>query len=136
MTKKLLTASILFYIVSAILIIIGVIYSLTPGLLPYHERFIGKTIEELDPKLVVLAIMSLRIIGAAFTAIGVGTIMLTAKPLKEGYTWARWTIITVLMINLLPAMKVTLTVGKDTPWWAIGIMIILSLIGFFLSKSE
>ena len=50
MEKRLKVATIMLYVFAAFLILFGLVYLLSPRIMPYHERFLGKTFEELDPK--------------------------------------------------------------------------------------
>ena len=50
MEKRLKVAAIMLYVFAAYLILFGLVYLLSPRIMPYHERFLGKTFEELDPK--------------------------------------------------------------------------------------
>lgn len=134
MNKKLKAASVLLYIVALLFVALGAVYSLTPGLMPYHEKLIGKTYQELDPKLAVLVIFALRVIGAAYLAMGGTLALLVAKPLREGYAFTRWIILILVTVNCLPVLRVTLTVGNGAPWWAILVMMLMSFVAFFLAR--
>lgn len=134
MEKRLKAASILLYVVSAIMILSGIIYSMTPTILPFHERFLGKTHNELDPKIAYLLLQSARIMGACFLSIGAALIMLVKKNFTGGDNWTRWTIFIMMMIALLPMLKVTLSIGIYTTWWLVAIGIILVVTAFIISR--
>ncbi len=136
MSKKMKIASIMLYTASILTMILGLIYSITWKLLPYHEKFLGKTLEQLDPKVGIALIQSTRVMGAGALAVGTILLILTKGPFARNENWTGWAILVMMMIFLLPLLKVTLTIGLSSPWWLVVIMIILTVSAFFLSKSE
>lgn len=133
MKTKMTVASVLLSIVAAFMILAGIVYSRTPGIMPYHVRFLGKTHAELDPQFAALAIQSLRIIGSAYLALGAATAALVWLRFRQGDQVVRWVITLMLMTAFIPGLKVTLSVGLDTPWWIFLICIVFTLTAFLLS---
>lgn len=134
MNKKLKFASVLLYVVSGVAILFGLVYSFTPKIMPYHERFLGMTHEQLNPKVAELLLFILKGAGAAAISIGVSLAMLVKGPLSKGDTWAWWIILVMTMISLVPLLLITLNMGLYTPWWVVGGMIILVITALAISK--
>jgi len=134
--NRLKLACLILYLLSGALFVIGFIYSFTPKILPYHVNFLGKTHEQLDPKIRDLLIQSLRAGGAFLFSIGTVLILLTKKLSLENNNWIRWTFLLMIWIFCWPILRVTFTVGFDAPWYLFLAMIILSLVAFILSKQE
>jgi len=131
--KNLRTASWLCYLAASLGIIFAVVYLFTPTVMPYHVRFMGKTQAQLDPKVGILLLMTLRVIGGAFLAISICVIML-ARKLSQGIYWVRTPIICMVLISSAPALWVSLSVGHSAPWWLLGIIITLVTVSFELSR--
>ncbi|MCP4135808.1 MAG: hypothetical protein GY754_32875 [bacterium] len=133
MKTRIKIAKILFYITGVFCLIMAGLYLLTPGLLPYHIKFLGKAQKDLDQKMVTLMLYAVRIIGAMALSLGLVVITLTRKMIP-GESWVRWLLLITLMITLSTILAVTVSVGPTAPWWLMGLMMIMSITGFFLSK--
>ena len=136
MNRRLRVASVLLYIISGVAILYGFVYMFTPRIMPYHERFLGVTQDKLDPKVLFLILSLLKGAGAASIAMGVGIAMLVKGPFSKGDNWVRWTIFVMLILALVPVMIIALYIGMYTPWWLIGVMIIMALIAMIISRPE
>lgn len=136
MDKRLTIASIMLYVVSAMTIISGFIYLFSPGIMFYHETFLGMTHEQLEPKVAALFLSLMRVVGATFLSIGVALAMLVKDALtkRDGRAWQ--TILVMSLIYLVLVLFITLSVGLFTPWWLIGIMLILVIAAMSLSMTK
>jgi hypothetical protein len=129
--KKMAVASAMLYTVMAIFIISGLIYSFTPRIMPYHEHFLGKTHEELEPRTAELILKALRVIGGSFIALGISYGMLIKKYFARGDNWIRWLLFITGITAYIPIFIVTLNVGI---WPAVLIPPGLVLSAFVLSS--
>lgn len=136
MSKNLKIASILLYIMAGIAIVYGLVYTFIPTLWPYHQRYIGIPFDQLDPKVASLYLLIYRGVGAAMISIGATLAMLVKGLLSKGNRWAWWTILVMMMLVLVPLLFITRSVGPYTPWWGIGILIVVVGIALYLSYKE
>jgi len=127
-------ASILLYIVSAITILSGLTYVFTPTIMSYHQRFLGKTHEQLEPKVAKLFLTLIRVVGFAFLSIGIMLAMLVKGYFSKGDNWAWWIILVMVLTYVVPLLFITLSIGPYTPWWLISVMVILCLMAMVISK--
>ena len=134
MNKKLKVASIILYIVSAGAIIFGFIYLFSPTIMPYHERFLRKSHEQLEPKVAKLFLALLKVAGSTFLSIGISLIMLVKGYFSKGDKFAWWIILVMMIISLVPLLYITLSIGLYTPWWIVATMLILLIIAMLISR--
>lgn len=130
MNRKLKTACVILYVVGAIAIVYGLVYSFIPTLFPYHKRYLGIPLDSLPPHVLDLYLLIYRGVGAAMLSIGTTLIMLVKGLLSKGNRWAWWTIAIMMALTLVPLLFITRSVGPYTPWWGIGILI--AVVGFAL----
>jgi len=128
-------ASVLFYIVCCFAILFGIMYLSSPTILPYHERFIGKTHQQLDPSTGRLFVFFMKVNGMAFLSLGISMVLLLRGPLKNGEFWTWLTVMVLGGLNLITLFVLTLKVGYFTPWWAIGLITIIFLVAMHLLKT-
>ena len=84
MNRKLRIASIMLYVVAGVALLFGILYSFSPKLMPYHERFLGMTHDQLKPEVAALFLTMMRVIGASLLAIGVALALLVKGPFIKG----------------------------------------------------
>jgi Na+-driven multidrug efflux pump len=135
-SQKIKFASLIFYSLVGFLFIFALIYSFTPGLLPYHIKFLGKTDDQLDPKVLSLLLKASKIIGAALFSMAVTLVFLTKNLAIKNNNWVRWTLLSLTWVFSWPVLIIMLSVSLTTPWYFIILMLIFSLIAFILSKQN
>jgi hypothetical protein len=135
MNKKIKTASILLYIIAFLTVCFGLLYLFTPKIMPYHERFLGMTHEQLEPRVASLFLFMLKGAGGAFLSLGITLFMVVKFPFSRGEQWAWWTIFLMLFLSMVPMLFITITIGLYTPWWLLAIMNILFFVAMIVSKS-
>lgn len=128
-------ASAILYCVVGVLSVMGCVYLFTPQIMPYHERFIGMQHEQLHPNVNALLLYMMKDMGASFLAIAFALFVLIRGPFKRGERWARWSILAISLIALLPLLYITLSIGLYTPWWLVGLGIILVITALLISKT-
>jgi hypothetical protein len=116
--------------------VIGSFYLISSKIAPYHEKFLGMSHEQLDPKVATLLLSSIKGSGAAMVSIGVALAMLVKGPFSKGDSWTWWIILFMTLLSLIPLQFITLNIGKDSPWWLVSIMIILVVVSLAISRSE
>ncbi len=134
MNKKIKIASILLYVFAAGTLIFGILYLFSPTIMPYHQRFLGMTHEQLDPKTAFLFLTLMKVIGSLELALGVGLIILIKGRFSKGDNLVWWAFLVMAALGLVPNLYVTLRVGLYTPWWSVAVMIILVAIALIISK--
>ena len=110
MNKRLRIASIMLYIVAGVALLFGFLYSFSPTLMPYHERALGITHEQLKPEVAELFLTMMRVIGASLLSIGVALALLVKGPFNKKDRWAWWIILLMGLICLVPLLFITLNV--------------------------
>lgn len=135
MQTKFIVALVLYGIVALFFVLIGVVYLTRKKITAYHTKFIGRTHEQLEkeePRFARIAIFFLKIVGGANLAIGVATILLLVATASIGYTHIAWPMLAMHEIALVPALYVTYSVGRPSPWPAVMVVMVSSLVAFFL----
>jgi hypothetical protein len=135
-SKKLKTAVVLFYILAGIACAYGCIYLLIPTLLPYHQKYIEKPFTDLPPKVQSLFMLIYRGVGVAMIALGLTLIMIVKGFFSKGSRWAWWTILVEMGTVLIPTTIIAYTVGPYTPWWGIGILVLVMAYALYISWKE
>ena len=136
MNKKLKTASILLYVFAVGTLLFGVLYLFNPTIMPYHQRFLEMTHQQLEPKVAFLFLALMKVIGGLQLSLGIGLIMLVKGRFSKGDNWIWWTILVMSAVGLIPCLYVTLSIGLYTPWWSVAIMMILVAVALVISKTS
>lgn len=118
-------AAVLLYLVAVCLGCVGLMYLFSPTIMPYHEAFLGKTHQQLDPRVAELFLFMMRGAGAIFVSVGLGLTLLVRCLFTDGAIWAWWAILVMGLGSLLPMLFITLSIGRQTPWWAVATILIL-----------
>jgi hypothetical protein len=134
MSRRLRIASGILYLVCVATIMVGLVYVLSPTIMPYHEKFLGKSHGQLDPQVAALLLAMMRGAGAIFIALGLGLALLVKGPFAGRDPWTRWAIGILSLGSLLPLLLITLSIGTYTPWWGVGIMIVLVVAALVVSR--
>lgn len=134
MNTRLRIAFCLLYVVSAASIGVGIAYCLSPTIMPYHERCLGTTHDQLNPRIAALLLFMMRGAGAIFIALGLALTVLVRGPFSTGDPHSRVAIGIISLIPLGSLLFLTLNIGLYTPWWAVGLMIVFVLLALALSR--
>ena len=135
MEKRLKVATIMLYVFAAYLILFGLVYLLSPRIMPYHERFLGKTFEELDSKTATLSVASLKVVGSLALSIGIGFIMMIRLQFSRGNRHAWWIILVMSLVALVPITFITFSIGGvHSPGWSIVISLVVMSVAMAISK--
>lgn len=134
MNKRLKIACILLYVFAIGTLLFGVLYLFKPTIMPYHEKFLGMTHQQLEPKVAFLFLGLMKVIGGLELALGVGLVMLVKGRFSKGDNLIWWTILVMCAVGLIPSLYVTLSIGLYTPWWSLAIMMILVAVALIISK--
>jgi len=127
----------MLYVFAAFLILLGLVYLLSPRIMPYHERFLGKTFEELDPKTAYLSLASLKVVGALALSMGIGFVMMIKFQFSRGDRHARWIIQVMSLVALVPITVITFFIGGvHSPGWSIVISLLVMSVAMAISKDS
>ena len=127
-------ASIMLYITSAGVIIFGLVYLFTPEIMPYHERYLGITHEELSPKIAALFLYMLKGAASMALSIGITLFMLVRWYFCKGDKFISVIIFVMMILALLPLLFITLSIGLYTPWWLVSIIIIMVITAIIINR--
>jgi ABC-type Fe3+ transport system permease subunit len=137
MEKRLKVATIMLYVFAAFLILFGLVYLLSPRIMPYHERFLGKTFEELEPKTATLSLASLKVVGALALSMGIGFVMMIRFQFSRGDRYAWWIILVMSLLALVPITFITFFIGGvHSPGWSIVISILVMSVAMAISRGS
>jgi hypothetical protein len=133
------TVAFLSFLMAAVMIgVTGLIYLFSPKFMPYHAVAIGVGWEELAPRYQTLFLALLKAVGGGFLATALAALILLFIPYRAKASWARWALLIIGLSCGIPAVYATLMVKWGTPaappWYAAVAGIVLTLVGFTLSK--
>ena len=135
MEKRLKVAAIMLYVFAAFLILFGLVYLLSPRIMPYHERFLGKTFEKLDPKMATLGLATMKVVGALALSMGIGFVLMIRFQFSRGDRYAWWIILVMSLLALVPIAVITFFIGGvHSPGWSIVISILVMSVAMAISK--
>ncbi len=137
MEKRLKVAVIMLYVFAVFLILFGLLYLLSPRIMPYHERFLGKTFEQLDPKTATLSLASLKVVGALALSMGIGFVMMIRFQFSRGDRYAWWIILVMSLVALVPITVISFYIGGvHSPGWSIVISLLVMSVAMAISRDS
>ncbi|MGA9111922.1 MAG: hypothetical protein ACLPSL_13090 [Smithella sp.] len=137
MEKRLKVAAIMLYVFAVFLILFGLLYLLSPRIMPYHERFLGKTFEQLDPKTATLSLASLKVVGALALSMGIGFVMMIRFQFSRGDRYAWWIILVMSLVALVPITVISFYIGGvHSPGWSIVISLLVMSVAMAISRDS
>ena len=108
------TAKILFYCISGMLILTGLVYVFNPHLMRYHYHFLGVSPDRIDPRVFILMQSAKQITGGLMLGVGASVIMMTMNIQKApGLILPAMTIL--LYISLMVSLYAVVRVGEIFP---------------------
>jgi hypothetical protein len=107
-------AIVLILLVSATFVAFGLRYLLTKEYMPYHAQVSQSSWAEIPTRLQAVILGMLKVVAAGLIALGIALSWLTL-PLSRGESWATWAILSVVLVNGLITIYVTVTLRKVEP---------------------
>ena len=107
-------AIVLILLVSATSVAFGLRYLLTKEYMPYHAQVSQSSWAEIPTRLQAVILGMLKVVAAGLIALGIAVGWLTL-PLSRGESWATWAILSVVLVNGLITIYVTVTLRKVEP---------------------
>jgi hypothetical protein len=137
MTFKLKIAFWLNILVSIALIAIGLRYLLSSQIMPYHLQVIGRSWNDLEPRLQMMLLGLLRLGGIAQLSTGIALGILTLIPFRRRQRWAYWAIPIIGFIYGAPiaygAYALHSSTQAATPWKVVVIILLVLLVAYLLT---
>lgn len=132
------TARILFYTVSFMLVLTGIVYVFNPKLMRYHYHFLGVTPEQIDQRVFILFQTAKQITGGCMLGIGAALAIMTKNMhiRPELHLPAMAALTTV---SLLVSLYAVLRAGETFPIALVAACMIMLAAGFlmlWLGRSE
>lgn len=124
----------LFYSLSGVCLLIGLRYTFTSRILPYHERYIGENFDELNPKLAHLMMNFLHVAGVEFISLSIMLFLLVRVPLERGERWAWWGILFSMTPIFGLLLGLALGVGGSAPWWLALLLLLMLMSALWTSR--
>lgn len=138
MTIKTKIAFCCYLVVAISALAMGLLYTTSPKIMPYHQQVIGMGWDHMEPNLRLLLLALLRGAGIAGWITGLSIGILLFIPFRRGEMWSRWAVTGLGLVSVLPALYYTvrlkLSTGASTPWVPSIFLLFLLIFGFFLSK--
>jgi len=130
----------MIFIVGLTLVAVGVLYSSTGTLMPYHEKFIGMTpsqIRGFNPRLMDFIGGSISLLGFLFISLGIANIGVCIAGFRKGERSSWITIMCTDVFTIIPLTYVTYVVGGfDIPFPIMFTVLILWVMAMCLSAKE
>ena len=124
MKRKFDLARISLYFVSIVILLFGLRYFIYPS-----TAMVIDTLGKDDTTILIPALF--RVIGITLMSIGIGIMVLINIYFRKGYGWAKWMIISLTLVVLIPSVFLNLTAdlhtswGMNIPWWVPVFLILL-----------
>ncbi|MBP2833799.1 hypothetical protein J8281_16505 [Aquimarina sp. U1-2] len=136
MNKRSKTAGILYIVVAAVSLILGVIYLMSTSFMPYHADAIDKSWESLEGSTQYLFLALMDVAGAGWLTLSFTILLLYYFPFRKEAVWVRYAIPSIILIFYIPTLLATLSVLFNTaatpPWSGNAICCLLALFGLIL----
>lgn len=126
----------LLYATALLFLAFAVLDGFTPRILPFHEKMLGLSHEELPPTFAAFSLFLLRIIGGCLLAIAATLFYLTKGPFRNGDAWARNAIGVLVLISTITLSGVMLSHSFYSPWPAPLLGLALTIIALYVSRHE
>ena len=137
MTFRLKIAFVLNILVSLALIAFSLRYLLSSQIMPYHLQVIGRSWNDLDPRLQMMLLGFLRLGGLGMVSTGVSIGVLTLFPFRRGQKWAIRAIPLIGLIFYAPiaygARALHYSTQASTPWKGVAIMSAILIAAYLLT---
>ena len=134
-------ASFWSYLIASLLVAtFGSIYLIRSQFMPYHADAVGMAWEEVPQAFQILILALMKTLGGAMLATVLALVAMLLIPFRKGERWVKYVIPVVSLVYAIPALYVTLYVRASTPgeppWIAVGVGIVLVIVGFVLSLTN
>ena len=124
-------------LVSIALIASGLRYLLSSQIMPYHLQVIGRSWNDLDPRLQMMLLGLLRLGGIGQLSTGIALGILTLLPFRSGQRWAYWAIPVVGFIYCAyitySASDLHSSTQAATPWKEVMILSLVLVAAYLLT---
>ena len=121
-------AIVLILLVSATSVAFGLRYLLTKEYMPYHAQVSQSSWAEIPTRLQAVILGMLKVVAAGLIALGIALGWLTL-PLSRGESWATWAILSVVLVNGLITIYVTVTLRRWCTLVIVICVVLLTIIG-------
>lgn len=126
-----------FVLVGVVLFSLGIVYTFSSKIMPYHQEAMGSTWDNLSSGSQVMTINFMRSAAAGFLAYGFFTIVIAVIPLRNGADWAGTVLFIGLILEVLNVTYRTYSVSIKTvanpPLGPLIVVLILGTISYIFS---
>lgn len=137
MNKLKIVATTGYYLSATFFLVLGVIYSLSKRIMPYHLEAMGKTWDELSNGMQWATLNFVRSVGAGFISAAIAMFFLLIVPFKQLKLWAYIAIFSISITQLGLVFIRTLSIKSHTsaepPVIGLVAAILILLISFICS---
>jgi hypothetical protein len=128
----------LYLIIATGAVAVGLRYSCSPRIMPYHQQALGVSWDDLGPREQSVLLALLRGTGLCALITGLTVMTLLLIPFRRGERWVRWAISGLSFLTLIPALYESATLaaatGATTPWPTLVVAIAVTLVAFCLAR--
>ena len=121
MTYRFAIATVLNWLIVAVMFGVGVRYLVSTQVMPYHHQILDVAWTDLTPRTRVLMLTLVKGTGMVGICTAVSLAVLLAVPFRGHEPWSRWAILlvgaTALVPMLVGAVRVRSETGASAPWW-------------------
>ncbi len=114
--RKTRQAAMVGYVISSVpLAVFGAVYLIRPEFMPYHAEAVGQSWAEVEPEFQILILALMRVVGGAFLALALATVVIAIKPFREGQAWATWLLPAIGFTAVGASLLAMMSVARNTP---------------------
>ena len=95
--------------------LMGVMYLRRREFMPYHAEAVGTSWAEVEPAFQILILALMRVVGGAFLALALATVVIAIKPFREAQAWATWLLPAIGFTAMGASLVATMSVARNTP---------------------
>jgi hypothetical protein len=131
-------ASIILIILALISFVVGIVYATTGAFMPYHQQFVGITMEEVrefNPHLADMVAVFIRSMGTLMISVGILLTAVVYYGLRKAERWAWWATLIGFGVTDAPMVAITKPVG-GLPWTLAIVTLVVFLIAIGLAARE
>ena len=115
MSKTTRVAFVLFFLTFLGILAFGCIYLLMPTFMPYHQVAVGQEWSALTPEMQVLILGFMKVSAAGMLSAAAAVGMLLFIPFRRGENWARYALLIIGLIEMLPTIYAVVMIRIRTP---------------------
>lgn len=103
-----------YSIIVVFLIVLGLIYTISPVIMPYHLQAMDSTWEELSSGVKVMSLNYMKSAAAGFITVGVMMLLIIIFPLRNNEMWSTYALLSAVVFEIVNVSYRTYCVSRYT----------------------